>query len=161
MKEKVIIRSPKPDKLICEVILDEDWNFYDLFEQMTDEQFIEFKNSFPYFFNHHFSSCFSEPLTLKDIEEEEDFMEFLNDYYEDTYMDDDGLFQIVDITSPAEDKNEEMTIRQLYELAKEHGIEDMPLSITYFCNDDWYSFTNRTFTKDMFNTETAEVCFGG
>ena len=162
MKEKVIIRSPKPDMPICEVILDEDWGFYDLFEQMTDEQFAEFKKSFLYFFNNHFPAYFDEPLTLKDIEQEEDFMEYLSDYYDDTYLDDDNdeLFQKVDITSPAEDEDEEMTIRQLYELAKAHGIEDIPLSITYFCDDDWYGFTSRTFTKDMFDTETAEICFG-
>lgn len=159
MKEKVIIRSPIPHMPVCEIIIDEDWGFYDLSEQMTDSQFAAFKKSFLYFFNNHFPTYFNEPLTLEDIEQEEDFMEFLNDYYEDTYMDDDGLFQIVDILPPEEDEDEEMTIRQLYELAKAHGIEDMPLSITYFCNDDWYSFTQRTFTKNMFDTETADICF--
>ncbi len=160
MKEKVIIRSPMPNVSTCEIIIDDNWDFYDLFEQMTDEQFSEFKKSFLYFFNNHFPAYINEPLTLKDIEQEEDFMEFLSDYYEDTNTDNDGLFQIVDIVPP-EEEEDEITIRQLYELAKAHGIEDMPLSISYFCNDDWYSFINRTITKDMFDIETAEICFEG
>lgn len=37
-----------------------------------------------------------------------------------------------------------MTIREIFELAKKHGLADTPLEIEYTCNDDWYNFNGDT-----------------
>lgn len=35
-----------------------------------------------------------------------------------------------------------ITPKMLYELAKEKGVENNPIGISYECNDDWYNFTS-------------------
>lgn len=32
-----------------------------------------------------------------------------------------------------------MTIKKLYEYAKENGYENAPVIVSYICSDDWYS----------------------
>ena len=83
-------------------------------------------------------------ITTKDIQDNYDFEEYLSDYHEIEYS------GFCDFT-PIEDEDcveEPLTIRRLYELAKEKDMLDKPLLITYYCNDSWYTIENKPLTED-------------
>lgn len=50
-----------------------------------------------------------------------------------------------------------MTIKELYELAKEKNIEDYTLAIHYECNDDYYSILDEKVESVKFDKETKQV----
>lgn len=51
-----------------------------------------------------------------------------------------------------------MTIAELYEYAKELGIENLPIYVTYECSDCWYDF-NDELTKDLIEATNDRVEF--
>lgn len=50
-----------------------------------------------------------------------------------------------------------MTIKELYELAKEKNMEDYTLTIYYECMDDYYSIFNDEVENIKFDEKTKEV----
>ena len=50
-----------------------------------------------------------------------------------------------------------MTIKELYELAKEKNMEDYMLAIHYECNDDYYSILDEKVESVKFDDETKQV----
>ena len=55
-----------------------------------------------------------------------------------------------------------MTIKELYELAKSHGMEDKPLRVSYSCSDEWYDFTNCPIgdADVIFHDQFTEIYIG-
>lgn len=47
---------------------------------------------------------------------------------------------------------EKVTIKDLYEKAKEKGLENAKIRICYTCNDDWYNYSDALHEND--------ICFG-
>lgn len=41
-----------------------------------------------------------------------------------------------------------MTVKELYDFAVEHGVEDRPCLIDYFAEDGWYSLYDYEFFKE-------------
>lgn len=50
-----------------------------------------------------------------------------------------------------------MTVRELYELAKEKNMEDYTLAIHYECFDDYYSIHNEKVESVKFDEKTKQI----
>lgn len=50
-----------------------------------------------------------------------------------------------------------MTIKELYELAKEKNMEDYTLAIHYECSDDYYSICDEEVESVKFDSKTKQV----
>lgn len=52
-----------------------------------------------------------------------------------------------------------MTIKELYELAKSHGMENRQLRVSYSCSDDWYDLNAREVDSEdvVFHDQFTEI----
>lgn len=44
---------------------------------------------------------------------------------------------------------DKLTIRKLYEMAKERGEEDAQIFLDYKCDDDWYNFDEKIHKENI------------
>lgn len=58
-----------------------------------------------------------------------------------------------------EKKEQSLTIRQLYEIAKKENALDIPIDCFFTCDDDWYSKDNEPLKKSEVSITETEVNF--
>lgn len=95
-------------------------------------------------------------ITYEDIADNHDFEEYL---YNDSTA--EGDFYICEEIEEVEETTEKqgLTIRQLYEMAKEANALDIPINWTYICSDDWYSKEDEPLTKSEIDITDTGVNF--
>lgn len=53
-----------------------------------------------------------------------------------------------------------MTVKELYDFAKKHNLEDTQIFIGYACNDDWYSIGGQRLMSNMVDINEECDLFG-
>lgn len=146
MKEKVIIYN-KRFEIICEIIMaSEDWDIPCLIDKLSKEQLKKVKEAF-IDFNNDYVYYDDDKISMKDIKDNNDFEDYLIDYYWDC-CDDDDCFIKTETVEETKEKKIPLTIRQLYELAKKNNSLDTPINFSHYCNDDWYSLIDEPLTEN-------------
>lgn len=161
MKEKVIIYNKKFE-VICEIIMqNQDWDIPCLIGKLSKEQLQKVKETFIYF-NNSYVYYDDDKISMKDIENNEDFGDYLVDYYCDCCEDDDCFIKTEVLEEvEVEEEKPSLTIRQLYELAKKNNSLDTPINFSHYCDDDWYSLIDKPLTEEeiVFNDYVIDIVF--
>lgn len=136
------------NKVIAEVndTLEMDW--VTIFDHLTKEELHTVRLAYIEFCEGH--------ITYKDIADNNDFEDYLCD---DSLA--EGTFYICEEIEETEETAEKqgLTIRQLYEMAKEANALDIPINWTYICSDDWYSMEDEPLTNSEVDITNTEVNF--
>ena len=157
MMEKIIFYTPD-SKQICEVIMPYKnvWNWMTVLKKLTSNQLEEVRKSFWYYYKELVGNN-NDWLTCEDLEDLDAFEDALIDF--SSYTEDvNGLYTLKDVETREKQKCKQgITIRQLYKLADAAGALDVPITATFFCEDDWYSFEDEPLTEDCLNIDKKSV----
>jgi len=157
MKEKIIFKDMY-GKEICEVVMPykDEWDWISVLERLTPNQLKEVKESFLYYYKEFVGD--NGWIVYEDLEDLDAFEDALSDF--SNYTEDiNGLYTLEDVeeTSKEQKCKHGITIRQLYKLAEAAGALDAPITATFFCEDDWYSFEDEPLTEDCLNIDKKTV----
>ena len=159
MKEKITFYTSTGEK-ICEVVMPvkDQWDWVSVLDKLAPYQLEQVQQSFISLYNKDYTSEKDAEyrITMEDIQDNDEFEGYLCDYFEIEYS---GFCEYTPIEDEPVCKEDALTIRQLYELAKEKGMLDKPFLMSHYCSDDWYSITNVPITKNeiRFDSEIDAV----
>lgn len=158
MKEKILFKNMN-GKEICEVVMPykDEWDWVSVLERLNPNQLEEVKESFLYYYYKELAGD-NGWIVYEDLENLDAFEDALCDFSSDT-VDVNGLYTLEDVeeTSKEQKCKSGITIRQLYKLAEAAGALDAPITATFFCEDDWYSFEDEPLTEDYLNINKNSV----
>lgn len=157
MKEKIIFKDMY-GKQICEVVMPykNEWDWISVLENLTSDQLKEVKESFMYYYKEWVGD--NGWIADEDLEDLNTFEDALIDFSSDTEdVNDFYILEDVEETSKEQKCKHGITIRQLYKLAEAAGALDTPITATFFCEDDWYSFEDEPLTEDCLNINKKSV----
>ena len=147
MMEKITFYTPD-NKQICKVVMPykNEWDWTTVLERLTPNQLEEVRKSFLYYYNKWVGN--NDWLIYEDLEDLNVFEDALIDFSSYT-EDENSLYTLEDIeaTSNEQKRKHGITIRQLYKLAEAAGALDAPITATFYCEDDWYSFEDEPLTR--------------
>lgn len=156
MKEKITFYASRGAK-ICEVIMPEkdQWDWVSVLDKLTSFQLEKVRQSFVNIYNRSYPNAEDAEyrITTKDIQDNHDFEEYLCDYFEIEYS---GFCDCTPIEDKPVRKENALTIRQLYELAKKKNALDKPILVSHYCDDSWYSIEDVPLTEDKLVFETDD-----
>ena len=119
-------------KVICSTIVEKgQWDWETIFDRFSRQTIIKIIDSF---IDYHECYMKSDPNMYTHLYTDlQYFFRMIDEFAVETW----GFIEIEDFL----DKS--ITIRELYEKAKERGLLDYPIALTYYCYDDWYNISNR------------------
>ena len=151
MKERITFYD-RNKKQICNIVMPykNEWDWISVLEKLTSDQLKKVKESFLYYYTEWVgdNGWFAD----EDLENLYTFEEALCDFYSDT-EDTSGFFTFEDVKEVSDKQKREhgITVRQLYKLAEAAGALDAPITVTYCCDDCWYSLEDEPLTESNFN----------
>jgi hypothetical protein len=157
MKEKIIFKDMN-GKEICEVVMPykNEWDWISVLERLNPDQLEEVKESFLYYYKEFAGN--NDWLVHEDLNDLYAFEDALVDF--SCYTEDGNDFytlEDVEETSKEQKHKHGITIRQLYKLAEAAGALDAPITATFYCEDDWYSFEDEPLTESCFNISEKAI----
>ena len=119
-------------KVICSAIVEKgQWDWETIFDRFSRQTVIKIIDSF---IDYHKCYMKSDPdMYTRLYTDSQYFYEMIDEFAVETW----GFVEIKDFF----DKS--ITIRELYEKAKERGLLDSPITLSYYCNDSWYDINDR------------------
>lgn len=136
-------------KVIAKVNNTSEMDWVTIFDHLTEVELHAVKLAYVEFYE--------MDITYEDIADNNDF----EDYLCDDFMA-EGNFYIQEEIEETKEKTVEkqgLTIRQLYEMAKEANALDIPINWFYDCDDAWYSMENEPLKKSEVEITETEVNF--
>lgn len=136
-------------KVIAKVNNTSEMDWVTIFDHLTEAELHAVKLAYVEFYE--------MDITYEDIADNNDF----EDYLCDDFMA-EGNFYIQEEIEETKEKTVEkqgLTIRQLYEMAKEANALDIPINWFYDCGDAWYSMENEPLKKSEVEITETEVNF--
>ena len=143
--ERIVFFNSK-DKAIAKVDNVSDMDWVTIFDHLTDAELHAIKLAYVDF-------CKDE-TTYEDIADNNDFEDYLCD---DSMA--EGNFYIYEEIEEKTVKEQGLTIRQLYKLAKKANALDIPINWFFTCGDDWYSKENEPLKESEVDITETEVNF--
>lgn len=143
--ERIVFFNSK-NKAIAKVDNVSDMDWVTIFDHLTDAELHAIKLAYVEFCDEH--------ITYEDIADNNEFEEYL--------CDDSTAHEIFYTYEEIEEntvKEQALTIRQLYKMAKKENALDIPINWFFTCNDDWYSKENEPLKNSEVNITETEVNF--
>ena len=143
--ERIVFFNSK-GKAIAKVDNVSDMDWVTIFDHLTDSELHAIKLAYVEFCN--------DETTYEDIADNNDFEEYLCD---DSMA--EGDFYFYEEIEEKTVKEQGLTIRQLYEIAKKTNALDIPINWFFTCDDDWYSKENEPLKESEVDITETEVNF--
>ena len=143
--ERIVFFNSK-NKSIAKVDNVSDMDWVTIFDHLTDAELHAVKLAYVEF-------CKDE-ITYEDIADNNEFEEYLCD---DSMA--EGEFYFYEEVEEKRVKEQALTIRQLYEIAKKTNALDIPINWFFTCDDDWYSKENEPLKESEVDITETEVNF--
>ena len=143
--ERIVFFNSK-SKVIAKVDNVSDMDWVTIFDHLTEAELHAIKLAYVEF-------C-DEYITYEDIADNNDFEDYLCD---DSMA--EGNFYIYEEIEEKTVKEQGLTIRQLYKLAKKANALDIPINWFFTCDDDWYSKENEPLKESEVDITETEVNF--
>ena len=146
--ERIVFFNSK-DKTIAKVDNVSDMDWVTIFDHLTEAELHAIKLAYVEFCDEH--------ITYEDIADNNEFEEYLCD----DSMAAGGFYFYEEVKEVEEKrvKEQALTIRQLYEMAKKENALDIPINWFFTCDDDWYSKENEPLKKSEVDITETEVNF--
>ena len=143
--ERIVFLNSKGEAIAkVDNVSDMDW--VTIFDHLTNAELHAIKCAYVKF-------C-DEQITYEDIADNNEFEEYLCD---DSMA--EGDFYFYEEIEEKTVKEQALTIRQLYEIAKKENALDIPIDCFFTCDDDWYSKDNEPLKKSDVSITETEVNF--
>ena len=143
--ERIVFFSPE-NKAIAKVDNVSDMDWVTIFDHLTEAELHAVKLSYVDF-------CEGR-ITYEDIIDNNKFEDYLCD---DSTAEED--FYIYEEVEEKRVKEQTLTIRQLYEMAKKENALDIPINCFFTCDDDWCSKENELLKESEVDITGTEVNF--
>ena len=143
--ERIVFFNSKM-KAIAKVDNVSDMDWVTIFDHLTDSELHAIKLAYVEFCN--------DETTYEDIADNNEFEEYLCD---DSMA--EGEFYFYEEVEEKRAKEQALTIRQLYEMAKKENALDIPINWFFTCDDDWYSKENEPLKESEVDITETEINF--
>ena len=143
--ERIVFLNSKSE-VIAKVDNVSDMDWVTIFDHLTEAELHAIKLAYVEF-------CKDE-TTYEDIADNNEFEEYLCD---DSMA--EGDFYFYEEIEEKTVKEQALTIRQLYEMAKKENALDIPINWFFTCDDDWYSKESEPLKNSEVDITETEVNF--
>ena len=146
IKERIVFCDCN-DNRIAEVNNAGDMDWVTVFGHLTKDELKKVKKAYV---------AFNGEITLNDIENDDDFEEYLCDD-----ITAEGGFYYYEKYEDCKKTEKGLTLRQLYEMAKRYNALDTPIKWNYNCGDSWYDTEDGVITENEvdFSNNTLSFLF--